>query len=63
MLRTDWLRNDDAVGKAYAHEKVAVGGGELVMLTGNGEQVRDFIAKHGKRAEAWGEALQFKRVK
>lgn len=56
-----WLEETAKRG-GWAHDRVAVGEGESVMIAGSTTHVRDLIRKHGDDPKAFGEPIVFRRV-
>lgn len=62
QFRGDWLETH-ADGPAYAHDRVAVGGGEVVMITAETARLRDLLAAHADDPAAFSEPIVFRRVR
>lgn len=56
-----WLEQTAKRG-GWTHDRVALGGGESVMIAGSTSQVRELIRKHGEDPRAFGEPIVFRRV-
>lgn len=61
-FRGDWLESQ-AEGAAAPHDRVAVGGGEVVMMTATTERLREFLLRHADDPRAFGDPVVFHRVR
>jgi hypothetical protein len=61
-FRGDWLASHTD-GGAVTHDRVAVGGGEVVMVTAPTERLRDLLVRHADDPRAFGDPIVFHRIK
>lgn len=61
-LQGDWLAGHTD-GAAFTHERVAVGGGKVVMITAPTERLRDLLTRHADDPAAFGDPIVFHRLK
>lgn len=60
-FRGDWLE-EHAASAAFSHDRVAVGGGDVAMVTAPTERVRELLARCGKDSRAFSDPIVFRRV-
>lgn len=60
-FRGEWV-DDRTRSAGFTHDRVAVGGGEVVLVTARTEQLREFIAKNANNPAAFGDPIVFRRV-
>lgn len=60
-IQGDWLEGHVA-GDAFGHERVAVGGGEVVLITARSGAARRLIERHADEPGALGEPIVLRRV-
>jgi hypothetical protein len=63
-FRGDWLESQtQGVGeRTFTHDRVAVGGGDVVMITARTEQLRDLLSRHSADPAAFGDPIVFHRT-
>lgn len=61
-FRAEWLR-DRPTGDTVSHERVVVGGGEVIMITAPATEVHSLLADHANDPQAFGDPIVFHRVK
>lgn len=61
-FRGDWLEGHSD-GDQLAHERVGVGGGDVVMITAPTDQLRDLLARHADDPQAFGDPIVFHRIR
>jgi hypothetical protein len=61
-FRGDWLETHTD-GQPGSHDRVAVGGGEVLMITAPTERLRDLLARHADDPRAFGDPIVFHRAR
>jgi hypothetical protein len=61
-FRGEWLA-DAAQATPFSHDRVAVGGGEVAIVTAPTPQIRELLAQHGNDPSAFGDPIVFRRVR
>lgn len=61
-IQGDWLEAN-TVGDGFAHERVAVGGGDVVLITASSERARGLIERHAAEPSLLGAPIVFHRTR
>ncbi|MBX3375550.1 MAG: hypothetical protein KF678_00935 [Phycisphaeraceae bacterium] len=60
QFQGDFLRGQ--AGGGARHDRVAVGGGEVTLITAPPEDLRDLLSRNAKNSAAFGDPIVFRRV-
>lgn len=61
QFQGSWLEGR-AEGVEYTHDRVAVGGGEVVMITAPTDKLKDLLVRHASDPAAFGDPIVFRRI-